>query len=261
LEPALPRPRNPDVWAVLSDIHGNLEALQAVLADAHSRGVGRVICLGDLVGYGPNPGECIDIIEQAADVCLMGNHDQALLYGPLSFAAAAERSILWTKRTFEQDRDIARRNRRWRMLGNLRTRYDVGSLHFVHGSPRRPFNEYIWPEDIYTAPAKMTGIFAAVSGTCLVGHTHMAGIYTQTMRYIPESDSQDGWPLGLEKAIINVGSVGQPRDRDPRACYVVIDKGHARFVRVEYDVERTVAKIHAVPELDDFLAERLFTGR
>src|SRR5687768_18533328 len=136
--------------AILSDIHSNLEALTAVLAEVDRRGVQDIVCLGDIIGYGPNPMECLDLVIQRAKVALMGNHDFAVFYEPFNFNAGAEQACFWTRQCFESDPDPERRGRRWKFLGGLQVRIKTPAFVGVHASPRRPINEYIFPDDIYT---------------------------------------------------------------------------------------------------------------
>jgi diadenosine tetraphosphatase ApaH/serine/threonine PP2A family protein phosphatase len=246
--------------AIISDIHSNLEALQAVLADIASCGVEEVYCLGDVVGYGPNPRECLDLV-MSCKVVLLGNHDQAVLFDPENFNPAAERATYWTREQLEAalpSRAVA--DRRWEFLGERPLRHREEQLLFVHGSPRNPLNEYIFPEDVYS-PGKMGSIFKLVERYCFQGHTHVPGIFTESLEFFTPEDVNDVYLLDGRKVLCNVGSVGQPRDGDWRACYVLLDDRAIRYRRVEYDVEQTVRKIRAVAALDDFLAERLRQGR
>ena len=112
--------------AVISDVHGNLEALEAVLADIQTRGIERIISLGDTLGYGPNPCECLDMIIEKCEWSLMGNHDFAVLYEPTSFNASAEAASFWTRQQLENEPDPAVRQRRWVFLGGLEIRKNVG---------------------------------------------------------------------------------------------------------------------------------------
>ena len=142
--------------ALISDIHGNLEALNAVLADIESQGIAETYCLGDIIGYGPNPCECIDRVMET-EACILGNHDQAALFDPEGFNPGAERAIFWTRRMLEQG--TARQNeKRWEFLGELTRVIREGDFMFVHGSARNPLNEYVFPEDIYNS-RKMEKIF------------------------------------------------------------------------------------------------------
>jgi len=257
------------VLAVISDIHSNLAALKAVLDDIARRPVKETICLGDVVGYGPQPKECLDLVMAKCSVTLLGNHDYAVLYEPVKFNTGAEAACFWTRRQLECEKDADKRNARWEFLGNLEVKYSLsgepygmGELVFYHGSPRRPVNEYIFPDDIYNNPSKMEGIFDRFSHLCFVGHTHVPGVFTETPDFYSPGELEDVFEVdSRRKALINVGSVGQPRDRDSRACYVLIEQDIVRFVRVEYDVDSVVEGVYAVPELDDYLGTRLKDGR
>lgn len=248
--------------ALISDIHSNLEALEAVLADIRAQGIEDIYCLGDVVGYGPNPRECIDQIMKCK-VCLLGNHDQGALFDPEGFNTGAERAIFWTRDQLESTGDDpSAAHRRWDFLGVLPRNYQEGPYLFVHGSPRNPLNEYVFPEDIYNR-RKMEKIFALIRGHSFQGHTHVPGVFTEDLRFFSPDEIGHQFKFGDAKTMVNVGSVGQPRDGDPRACYVVLDTEAltVTFHRVEYPLEQTVQKIYAVPELDNFLGDRLRDGR
>jgi diadenosine tetraphosphatase ApaH/serine/threonine PP2A family protein phosphatase len=133
---------------------------------------------------------------------------------------------------------------------------------FVHGSPRGPTNEYVMPEDIQNSK-KMEKLFSLVPRHCFQGHTHVPGVFTTDLHFHRPGDLPDGFDVSdpLARFMINVGSVGQPRDLDPRSCYVVYDQQRVVFHRVEYDIEKTIAEIEAEAELDNFLGYRLRDGR
>ncbi|NLX07113.1 MAG: metallophosphoesterase, partial [Phycisphaerae bacterium] len=248
---------------LISDIHSNIEALQAVFDDIARRSIRRVICLGDVVGYGPNPCECLDLIIERCEACICGNHDQAVFYEPYSFNIGAERAALWTRQVLESEPNNALRNRRWDFLGKLPVKHRGDGFVCVHGSPRKPINEYLFPDDVYSNPNKLLDNFRRLDEpTCFVGHTHVPGVLLDDPYFDPPDElaEPNQFELG-EQAIVNVGSVGQPRDRDWRASYVVMNEETVEFVRVEYDLEKTAAKIKKVPEIDDFLGERLKEGR
>lgn len=270
------------MFAIISDIHGNLEALQTVLEDIERRKITEIICLGDVVGYGPNPKECLDLVRKKCRLCLMGNHDHAVLFEPSNFNAAAERAAYWTREILECESDGAARNDRWSFLGRLPFRLKERNILYVHASPRRPINEYIFPEDVFTNPQKVIANFERLDAQlCFVGHTHQPGVFLDDPYFDPPHELPDSpyFEVEDERAIINVGSVGQPRDKDPRASYVVVytretkpAKGKAasdsnglvdqiEFVRLEYDIDATVKKILAEPSLDDMLGHRLYEGR
>lgn len=263
--------------AVISDIHANAEALRTVLADIERRGVDRIICLGDIVGYGPDPLECVDLVRKRCAWSLMGNHDFGVLYEPTNFNPGAESAAYWTREQFDREPDERLRTERYEFLGRLRVRIvesyphngqepgPVGKFPIlsVHGSPRRPINEYIFPDDAMGAPDKMQAIFDKVERLCLVGHTHVPGVFTDEPDFYPPGELGDScYKFSKdEKAVINVGSVGQPRDLDPRASYVVLHADRAEFVRLPYDVDATAKKIKSIPQLSDWLGDRLFEGR
>jgi predicted phosphodiesterase len=247
--------------ALISDVHSNLEALEAVLTDIKAQGISEVYCLGDIIGYGPNPRECIDLVMKC-DFCILGNHDQGALFDPEGFNSGAERAIFWTREQLESPRGSPSQNaRRWDFLGELpRVKSENGYL-FVHGSARNPLNEYVFPEDVYN-PRKMEKIFALIEQHCFQGHTHVPGVFTQSQKfYSPEDINYQYRLTNSEKTMVNVGSVGQPRDGDPRACYVVLEDDLLKFRRIDYDVEKTIKKIYDTPELDNFLGDRLRDGR
>jgi diadenosine tetraphosphatase ApaH/serine/threonine PP2A family protein phosphatase len=254
--------------AVISDIHANLEALQAVFAHIGAAGIkeggkiDRIVCLGDVLGYGPNPVECVDLIAERCEWTLMGNHDFGVLYEPTNFNIAAEQAAYWTRAQFEKEQDKEKQAKRWEFLNRLRVRVLDDGLLCVHGTPRRPINEYLFPEDAINSPVKMQQIFDRVEKHCLVGHTHVPGVFTDEPDFYPPADFDGVYRFREdEKTIINPGSVGQPRDLDPRASYAVINAEKVEFHRVEYDVAAVVAKIRATPELSDWLGERLIEGR
>jgi len=274
------------MFAVISDIHGNWEALQTALEDIERRSIKEVYCLGDIVGYGASPKECLDAVIQRCEFSLCGNHDQAVFYEPTNFNVGAERAAYWTRQVLEDESSKAKRNKRWEVLGRLPIRKELKGLLLVHASPRRPVNEYLFPEDVYTNPAKILDNFKRLDEknmACLVGHTHVPGVFLDDPCFDPPDELPDMGIYSItsdEKAIINVGSIGQPRDRDPRLAYAVIYEGGEHpegyeppavgpgeycvtleFVRLEYDIEKAANKIYAIPELDDFLGSRLFEGR
>lgn len=251
--------------ALISDIHANYEALRAVLEDIRTQGISEIYCLGDIVGYGPNPCECLDEVMQRCKVTILGNHDQATLFDPESFNPVALAAIYWTRDQLEHGiGSPSQRNKRWDFLGELRRTHTEGDFLFVHGSPREPTNEYVFPEDIYNQ-RKMDALFGRIEKYCFQGHTHLPGIFTSDFRFITPDECQYKYALGAERVMVNVGSVGQPRDGDRRACYVVLDDTSGSTIvhyrRLEYGPEVTRDKIHATPELADMLGDRLLSGR
>ncbi|MCS7468304.1 metallophosphoesterase family protein [Stieleria sp. ICT_E10.1] len=255
--------------AILSDIHGNLTALQAVLAHVQTQQVDRIVCLGDVVGYGPQPCECLDVVMEFG-FCVLGNHDSSALFDPEGFNAAAEQAIFWTRSKLENhagaaagdDQHPSASRRRLDFLCRLPRTIREENVLFVHGSPRGPTNEYVMPEDIQNSK-KMEKLFSLVPHLCFQGHTHVPGIFTTDLNFIRPAEVPEGYDVSdpSVRLMINVGSVGQPRDLDPRSCYVVYDQQQVFFHRVEYDIEDTIAKIEAETELDNFLGYRLRDGR
>ena len=248
--------------AIISDIHGNLDALQVVLKDIDQRGIEQIVCLGDIIGYGPNPLQCLDLIRQRCAWALMGNHDFAVLYEPTSFNTSAEQAAFWTRRQFEDEPDAELRRARWDFLGNLNIRRVEDGVMWVHASPRRPINEYIFPDDVVTAPTKMQQIFDRIEKRCFCGHTHVVGVFTDEPDFYPPADLGGAYKFTPnEKAVINPGSVGQPRDRDPRASYAILHDDRVEFVRLDYNIQAVIEKVNQVPDLNEFLGQRLLEGR
>lgn len=257
-----PTPAGPGATAIISDIHANLDALQVVLADIDARGVKKIVCLGDIIGYGPNPCECLDLVMERCDWSLLGNHDFAVLYEPTLFNATAESAAFWTRRQIEQEPDPVKRRKRWEYLGNLKIRERTPKSVWVHASPRKPINEYIFPDDVISAPAKLAQIFDRIEHRCFVGHTHVCGVFTDEPDFYPPPDLKGVYRFNdREKCVINPGSVGQPRDRDPRASYAILYDERVEFVRLHYNIHAVIEKVRLIDDLSDFLGTRLLEGR
>ncbi len=240
------------------------------MADIDNRGIKNVYCLGDIVGYGPNPCECLDLVIDHAKICVLGNHDYAVLYEPTNFNTGAEAASYWTRDVLEKSGTEQDRKKRWEYIGHQQMRYtttqklgDVeATIDLCHASPRKPINEYVFPDDVYTTPMKLNALFDRVKHTCFIGHTHLPGVFLEDPDFYAPEELGDEYPIiPDEKAIINVGSVGQPRDRDPRASYAYIEDNIVHFVRLEYDHKTTAEKIYAIERLDDFEGDRLAEGR
>jgi diadenosine tetraphosphatase ApaH/serine/threonine PP2A family protein phosphatase len=255
--------------AIISDIHSNLAALDAVLEDIQSRNIRQIICLGDVVGYGPQPCQCVERVHQC-ELTIMGNHDEAIFHSRKTdeFNLRAEMAIEWTRNELTRGPETQAAAHvqflRDLQLSEERT-VDETPVLFVHGSPRRPLREYIFPRDTRNRD-KMADIFSRFPRLCFVGHSHVPGVYTEDLRYTHPSELEFLKIYHFEdeqKAVVNVGSVGQPRDSDPRACYVTLtDEADAIvFRRVKYDVEATRNRIYETPGLDNSLGDRLVEGR
>lgn len=230
--------------AIISDIHSNLEALTTTFAGIEKEGVDEIICLGDIVGYGANPNECVEAVRNAVPHVLLGNHDEAAL--DLSktefFNPHARIAAEWTGQTLTEE------NRAY--LADLPLTLERNGLYFVHSSPFEPaeWHYILTPSDA----AVNFGEFTAP--VCFVGHSH-----------VPEIFCDDPWTKEVvrdKKFIVNVGSVGQPRDGDPRLSYGIFDTDAWTYknVRTAYDVEHAAFKIRKVG-LPRILADRLSVGK
>jgi predicted phosphodiesterase len=233
---------------IISDIHANLVAFETVLADAKGEW-DYVWCLGDVVGYGPRPNECCDLLKTLPHLCLAGNHDWAAL-GRLdirTFNADARRAVQWTQETLtEENLDYLRA---------LPTTFVLGQYTLAHGSPREPVWEYIL--DPLIAALNFPQFATPI---CLVGHTHTPIIYQQvsengeTAAILPVY--REAKDLNSQRLIINPGSIGQPRDSNPDSAYAVLDVEEMVFEhrRVEYDIAQTQQQMREVN-----MPERLIT--
>ena len=238
--------------AVVSDVHSNLHALEAVLAEVDAGSFDEVWCLGDVVGYGPRPLECIAVLRERAAVCLGGNHDLVVVGRiPLhTFAGEAAAAASWTRGVLDDD---ARS-----FLGSLEPRGAFSGAELYHGSPRDPVWDYVLSEDA----ARWT-LAATSEPLVLVGHSHVALELSGDGTAVRGGQAAAGTTvdLGGDRRLLNPGSVGQPRDGDPRAAWLEIDKrsGRATFRRTVYPVERTQAEMRerGLPEV---LAARLEHG-
>jgi diadenosine tetraphosphatase ApaH/serine/threonine PP2A family protein phosphatase len=243
-------------YLVISDIHANIDALDTVLADAASIGYDAVLCLGDLVGYGAAPSAAIErIVELQPAGLIRGNHDKVIagLEPPILFNEAARKSVDWTQGVLsaEATRTLAELPK-----GPLRVDPDV---EICHGAP--------FDEDHYLFDSADAERAMAAAGTriCLYGHTHLPAIFTKTTDRASAGNGLADDELRLPEAgpvLINVGSVGQPRDGDPRAAYGLLDleRHTIRFRRVAYDIPAAQKRIMAAG-LPAWLALRLEKGQ
>jgi predicted phosphodiesterase len=238
---------------IISDIHSNLAALAAVLEAADEQGYDRVWCLGDVVGYGPTPNDCVTEVRNLEALCIAGNHDWAALGRiPLEdFNRDAQKASLWTQDQLTPE-SISY------LEGQPQMRVE-GSFTLAHGSPRHPIWEYIQLPSVAAA-----NFVHFDTPYCLVGHTHVPVVF----RALDERKAEMFFPpldvplaLGEERLIINPGSVGQPRDGDSRASYALLDgeSGTIRFHRVEYPIGHTQTQMMEAG-LPPRLAARLAFG-
>lgn len=248
------------IVAIVSDIHSNIEALEAVIADAEKEGAEIFRCLGDVIGYGPNPIECVDVARKKFEFTLLGNHEEAVLFGAIGFNPKAKMAIDWTREQFHLDADKDLCNQRWQFLGELPLSEELGEVQYVHGSPRDPTREYVFPTDVLN-PDKLQGIFQHVEHLTFNGHTHAPGVMTEEGVFRLPQDVDLEYQIEDEKAIINVGSVGQPRDGDNRSSYVLFDGKSVRFRRVPYNYEKVMERMSRIDRLPEYLALRLKEGR
>ena len=210
--------------AIISDIHSNVEALTAVLADIDERKIDRVICLGDVIGYGPEPNIVLETAMKAVRVSLLGNHDEAVLKGAKNFNAWAREAIDWTRD--EVQTPDGHETERWGYLKRMPLSFQTNGLYFVHGSPRQPTIEYILREDIYNgAYDKFDEIFDSFDKVLFVGHSHTPCIINEELDYVTPGEIEHNfvYTRDKKKVIVNVGSVGQPRDGNPLASYGIYD--------------------------------------
>jgi predicted phosphodiesterase len=240
--------------ALISDIHGNRPALEAVLAEIDDERVDRIWCLGDIVGYGAEPDACCQLTAERADVCLAGNHDLAVR-GDISlgeFSRGAELAARWTQET------LAGENLAY--LHELEPTGVERGFGLYHASPRDPVWEYV-----LSALLAELCLDVQTERVCLIGHSHVALAFMRqegapaTGEPCPDGTKLD---LGEGEWLVNPGSVGQPRDGDPRAAWLMLDTDDwtASFRRTEYDIGAAAAAIRAA-RLPDSLAERLEYGQ
>ncbi|MDR3211403.1 MAG: metallophosphoesterase [Planctomycetota bacterium] len=245
--------------AIISDVHGNLAALEAVLADVQSQSPDDIFCLGDTVGYGPQPLECLEIVRATCSLVLMGNHEYAILYGSEQFTPLAQVAIDWTARVLRRHQEILD------YISGLSPETLLDSVRFVHGSIRDPLLDYVREAD---SPWAFLNLINTLRddfedfNICFVGHNHRAFLGTGVGYIFPHDAgtmAKTRFHIGEEKAYVSIGSVGQPRDGDWRASWVMFDGGDIEYRRVEYDREKTISLIRACG-LPEFLAERLRYG-
>ncbi len=239
-------------YAILSDIHSNLVALQAVLAHLERRRVDRLICLGDIVGYGPAPNECVQLIIDRAGLCMMGNHDWAVLEEETlaDFNAYARHALLWTRKQLTASNKA--------FLKTLGMMHIEANATFVHSTPHVPA---AWDYILSKWEARQQFSFLQ-TWLCFIGHSHVMGIFEQRQNKISYG-KVNILPLVEElRYIINVGAVGQPRDLDPRAAYGIwdSDKEQVELYRVEYDFAQTQRAMQQA-NLPQYLIDRLADGR
>lgn len=250
--------------AIISDLHSNREALEAVFEHIRGIGVSTLYCLGDVVGYGPEPEFCVDLVRGHAKWTLLGNHDEALFHDASDFNPHARGAIEFTRERMRPHwYSSSEHKARWKWLKELPLVQQEGRFTFVHGSTRDPVREYVLSTDGFLNPSKLRAIFDSFEDVAVGGHTHHPGLHSDDLHFTG-LDGRDEFTLALpegEKFFVNVGSVGQPRDGDNRACYAVIEDTQVTWYRVAYDYRRTMDKILSTGALSEILARRLQIGK
>ena len=246
-------------FALISDLHSNLEAMEAVLQRIDQLGVREIACLGDIVGYGADPLRVTQLVMQRCKWTLQGNHDWGLFNELDDFNPLAREALFFTRASLKPAFLRPARKAAWEFLRNLPDRMQDHGFAFFHGSPRDPVMEYVLKSDGFLEPDKMQQLFALLDRPCFVGHTHWPGVHGPDYRFTQATDEQREFKL-TGPCIVNVGSVGQPRDGDPRASFAVVNDDRVEIHRVPYDFRRTQAKILAAG-LHPALAERLARGK
>ena len=237
--------------AVISDVHANYQALEAVLNEIDAERVDAVWCLGDTVGYGPRPNECCDVVRDRAAYCLVGNHDLVVL-GELTvseFNDEAATAALWTAEVLTPESHA--------FLASLKPYGEVEGVDLFHASARDPVWEYVLTEEAARATLELSA-----APLILVGHSHIALAITAKDGRVDGGPAPGGSKITLDgRRLLNPGSVGQPRDGDPRAAWMLLDleERFAEFRRVPYSIERTQAEMRAAG-LPRLLAARLERG-
>lgn len=240
-------------FAILSDIHGNLEALQAVIQHIEHESVDEIICLGDIVGYGPNPNECIELIREKATIILAGNHD----YAPIGkidtsyFNNYAKIAIEWTGDVLKPESK--------NFLSKLPLFEQHAGIFLVHATPHQP-GEWKY---IFSLDDAIEQFLSFEGQICFIGHSHSPVIFIEGKNYNYHLSYENKLHVrNDERLIINVGSVGQPRDMNPNSAYAIFDTETQGYClnRIEYDIVKTQKKMKAA-DLPGFLIARLQVGQ
>ncbi|MFO0751309.1 MAG: metallophosphoesterase family protein [Myxococcota bacterium] len=241
--------------AIISDIHANIEALTTVYRWLDQNKVDEVLCLGDVVGYGPDPNPVCELIRQRCKVCLLGNHDAAVIGAMATdyYQPPAKEAIYWTRTQLTED------NFRWLYaLPFTHTRDDAA---YFHSAPFKPSGWYyvVRSQD---AQHHNTSLYGRLKRWNFVGHSHLTLAYAINGKKTKDVTGEELSGKDDRKYLVNVGSVGQPRDRDPRLCFGLYDSNFDTFrhVRLPYDIESTARKI-VDAGLDAKFARRLFVGQ
>ena len=241
------------LYGICSDIHSNATAFKAVLESMRDNGVERKVCLGDIVGYGVDTDECVDLVRENMDFCLIGNHDSVAVKNESSegFNPYAKQAIEWTQKHLSKE-SVA-------YIRSLPYIHEENDICFVHASPLSPA-DWVYVTDLEDA---LNAFDHFSERYCFVGHTHSPVIIASRPLAIPKIlDEYEYVIANTERLLVNVGSVGQPRDRDPRACWCLLDTETkcVRLIRVEYDIRKTQNRMKK-QGMPSFLIDRLSVGR
>ena len=241
------------LYGICSDIHSNATAFKAVLESMRDNGVERKVCLGDIVGYGVDTDECVDLVRENMDFCLIGNHDSVAVKNESSegFNPYAKQAIEWTQKHLSKE-SVA-------YIRSLPYIHEENDICFVHASPLSPA-DWVYVTDLEDA---LNAFDHFSERYCFVGHTHSPVIIASRPMAIPKIlDEYEYVIANTERLLVNVGSVGQPRDRDPRACWCLLDTETkcVRLIRVEYDIRETQSRMKK-QGMPSFLIDRLSVGR
>jgi predicted phosphodiesterase len=230
-------------YAIISDIHSNLEALEKALTIIDEKKISEIICLGDVVGYGANPNECVDIVRSRCSTIVLGNHDAAALDTSLAhdFNVIARKAVVWTAE------HLTKENKEY--LTSLPLIERKENILFIHSSPHSP---EAW-DYIIDSDDAVSAIRHFEEQICFIGHTHVPGIFSQRGR--TKSITKD------EQFIVNVGSIGQPRDGNPKLAFGIFDSTTWEFelIRSQYDIQQAAEKIYTA-KLPEELGNRLMYG-
>lgn len=242
-------------FAFISDIHANLEALEAVFEDIEGQRIDEVLCLGDIVGYGANPNECTELVSQKCPIVLLGNHDAAAvdLLSTQHFNIHAKIAIEWTAQNLKKEAKT--------LLASLPLKKTKSAMTLVHATPYEP-NMWYYITSLEEAAFNFQFFDTQL---CFVGHTHIPIIIVldnEKELYVHQDTTIKLADIEKGRFLINIGSVGQPRDRNPKSCYGIFDSDAGEFTyrRVAYNIEKTQAKMKKI-KMPEFLVTRLEDGR
>ena len=244
-------------FAVISDLHSNLEAITAVLEDIQKEGIQEIYCLGDVIGYGPNPNELLKLTEKF-NFTILGNHDEAVLNGKGldKFNPIATEAVLWTRDVISSPAvspELSAKNKN--CLISMKKQVKKDRFLFAHGSAHSNM-EYIM--EYRDALKSFKYMKQSKIDVCFVGHSHRPGVFIEGNINKILFDAKEYHLFEKEKKmIINVGSVGQSRDSNKKACYLIVNGSRFYYRRIEYDVDKTIEKIYKISRLSNYLGDRL----